>query len=87
MENSGLKQDSLRVLPLHSAWTTPVAVVAGTALVALCAHISIPLGFTPVPVTMQPFAVLFLGLLLSPGAAFSCLVLYLMEGAAGLPRI
>ena len=87
MDNSGLKQDSLHALPAHSTWskTTPVAVVAGTALVALCAHISVPLGFTPVPVTMQPFAVLFLGLLLSPGAAFACLGLYLMEGAAGLP--
>jgi biotin transport system substrate-specific component len=44
-----------------------------------------PLGFTPIPITMQTFAVLLLGLLFSPGAAFACLTLYLMEGALGLP--
>ena len=60
-------------------------VVAATALVALCAHISIPLGFTPVPITLQPFAVLLLGLLLAPGISFAALSLYLLEGAAGLP--
>jgi biotin transport system substrate-specific component len=60
-------------------------VVAATALVALCAHISIPLGFTPVPTTLQPFAVLLLGLVLAPGISFAALTLYLLEGAAGLP--
>jgi biotin transport system substrate-specific component len=60
-------------------------VVAATALVAICAHISIPLGFTPVPITLQPFAVLLLGLLLAPGISFAALTLYLLEGAAGLP--
>jgi biotin transport system substrate-specific component len=59
--------------------------IAGTALVALCAHISIPLGFTPVPLTLQPFAILLLGLVLDPVAAFACLSLYLAEGAAGMP--
>ncbi len=86
MEELGIKQDSLRALPAtRIAWNTPVAVVAGTALVALCAHIAIPLGFTPVPVMANPFAVLLLGLLLSPGAAFACLSLYLLQGAVGLP--
>lgn len=60
-------------------------VVAGSALVAICAHISVPLFFTPVPLTLQPFAVLLLGLLLEPTAAFAALALYLVEGAAGLP--
>jgi biotin transport system substrate-specific component len=35
--------------------------------------------------TLQPFAVLLLGLLLEPSAAFAALALYLLEGAAGLP--
>lgn len=59
--------------------------LAGSALVALCAHIAVPLGFTPVPVTLQPFAVLLLGLLLGPSLGFAALVLYLVEGASGLP--
>ena len=60
-------------------------VVAGSALVATCAHISIPLLFTPVPLTMQNFAVLLLGLLMEPAAVFASMTLYLIEGASGLP--
>jgi len=60
-------------------------VLAGTMLVAVCAHVAIPLWFTPVPVTLQPFAVILLGLLLSPRTAFATMVAYLAEGAAGLP--
>ena len=86
MQEIGYKQDSLRATPLPViAWKTVIAVVVGSALVAICAHIAMPLGFTPVPVTMQTFAVLLLALLFTPGAAFACLALYLMEGAMALP--
>jgi biotin transport system substrate-specific component len=86
MQEIGFKQDSLRALPVpRIAWKTAIAVVLATALVAICAHIAMPVGFTPIPVTMQTFAVLLLGLLFSPGAAFACLALYLVEGAFGLP--
>jgi len=60
-------------------------VLAGSALVALCSHIAVPLWFTPVPLTLQPFAVLLLGLVLSPRMAAATLGAYLLEGAAGLP--
>jgi biotin transport system substrate-specific component len=84
MEEIGFKQDRLGALPAPGI-AGNTAVVLATGLVAVCAHISVPLGFTPVPVTMQTFAVLLLGLLLAPGPAFACLTLYLLEGAAGLP--
>jgi biotin transport system substrate-specific component len=73
-----------RALP-RPAWKNAAILLACTALVALCAHIAIPLGFTPVPVTLQPFAVLLLGLLFGPRFSFAALVLYLIEGASGLP--
>jgi biotin transport system substrate-specific component len=60
-------------------------VVGATAFVALCAHISLPLPFTPVPLTLQNFAVLLIGMVLGPVAGFSAMVLYLVEGATGLP--
>jgi biotin transport system substrate-specific component len=60
-------------------------VLAGSALVGICAHVAIPLWFTPVPVTLQPFAVLLLGLLLGPRLAAGTMLAYLAEGAAGLP--
>jgi hypothetical protein len=59
MEEISYKQDSLGSLSAPSprvAWNTVLAVVSATALVAICAHIAVPLGFTPVPVTMQTFA-------------------------------
>src|ERR1035438_5999432 len=69
-----------------AAWMrTAGIVVAGSALVAICAHIALPLYFTPVPLSLAPFAVLLLGLLLSPRLAFATLAAYLAEGALGLP--
>jgi biotin transport system substrate-specific component len=60
-------------------------VVSGSLFVAICAHISVPLFFTPVPLTMQNFAVLLLGLLMEPAPVFAALTLYLIEGASGMP--
>jgi biotin transport system substrate-specific component len=59
--------------------------IAATGLIALCAHISIPLYFTPVPITLQTLAVLFIGLALGPALGASTMLLYLAEGASGLP--
>ena len=60
-------------------------VIIASIFIALCAHVSLPLPFTPVPLTLQNFAVLLVGLVLGPRRAFAALVLYLVEGAAGLP--
>jgi biotin transport system substrate-specific component len=69
-----------------SPWLRSIGiVVAGSLLLALCARVSAPLRFTPVPLSLQPFGVLLLGLLLSPRMAVATLVAYLAEGAAGLP--
>jgi len=61
-------------------------VVGATFVIALCAHITIPLmPFTPVPLTMQNLAVLLVGLLLGSRRGFAALMLYLAEGIVGLP--
>jgi biotin transport system substrate-specific component len=63
-----------------------VALVVGASLfVALCAHIAIPLPGTPVPLTVQNFAVLLVGLVLGSRRGFAALTLYLAEGAMGMP--
>jgi biotin transport system substrate-specific component len=60
-------------------------VIGATAFVAACAHVSFPLPFTPVPLTLQNFAVILVGMALGPVAGFSAMVLYLAEGSIGLP--
>lgn len=66
-------------------WVKQAAIVIGASLfVALCARVTLPLP-TPVPLTLQNFGVLLVGLLLGSRRGFAALALYLVEGAAGLP--
>jgi biotin transport system substrate-specific component len=60
-------------------------VVGGSLLVALCARITIPIPGTPVPLTVQNFGVLLVGLMLGSRRGFAALMLYLAEGAVGMP--
>ena len=63
-----------------------VALVVGASLfVAFCARVTIPLPGTPVPLTVQNFGVLLVGLLLGSRRGFAALALYLAEGAMGMP--
>ncbi|HTR25032.1 MAG TPA: biotin transporter BioY [Terriglobales bacterium] len=67
-------------------WTQQAGIVVGASLfVALCARVTVPLPFTPVPLTLQNFGVLAVALLLGSRRGFLALALYLAEGAAGLP--
>jgi len=67
-------------------WARQVAIVIAASLfVALCARVTVPLPFTPVPLTLQNFGVLTVGLLLGSRRGFAALALYLVEGAVGLP--
>ncbi|MCX2728035.1 biotin transporter BioY [Thermomicrobium sp. 4228-Ro] len=65
--------------------TSAALVVAGSVLTALAAHVSIPLPFTPVPITGQTFAVLLVGAALGSRRGAASMALYLAEGLAGLP--
>jgi biotin transport system substrate-specific component len=62
------------------------ALVAGfSLLVAAAAQVAVPLPFTPIPLTLQTFAVLLTGALLGSRMGALALALYVCEGAAGLP--
>ena len=61
------------------------AVVLGALLVAAAAQVSVPLPGTPVPMTLQPLAVLLVGGLLGAPLGALSMILYLAMGAAGLP--
>ena len=55
------------------------------ALTAAAAQVSIPLPFTPVPLTLQPMVVLLGGAVLGARLGMSAQILYLLLGIAGLP--
>lgn len=60
-------------------------VIGASALIAIAAQIAIPLPFTPVPLTLQPLAVIFAGAALGSTRGAAAAALYLLEGFSGLP--
>jgi biotin transport system substrate-specific component len=73
------------VVPRIGVRADAVLVLAGAALIAGAAQVSIPLPFTPVPVTGQTFAVLLVGGALGTLRGLSAAVLYVLLGIAGAP--
>src|SRR5438270_4899981 len=73
------------VLEQRRVLTQLLLVIAGSAVIAIAAQIAIPIPFTPVPLTMQPLAVLLVGVVLGATRGSAAAALYLLEGAAGLP--
>jgi biotin transport system substrate-specific component len=62
-----------------------IAIGLGTLLVALSAQVVVPVPFSPVPMTLQPLAVLAVGGFLGAVGGFTALLLYLILGVLGLP--
>ena len=70
----------------RAAWgIRACGIVVGALLVAVAAQVSVPLPGTPVPMTLQPLAVLLVGGLLGGPLGAASMILYLAMGAAGLP--
>jgi biotin transport system substrate-specific component len=60
-------------------------VVGAAALTGIAAQISIPLPFTPVPISLQTFTVLLAGAALGPIRGGLSMSLYLVAGVLGAP--
>lgn len=73
------------VLPRTSAVTDTALVLGAAAFIAVCAQVSIPLWFTPVPLTLQTFAVLAVGASLGSLRGGLATLLYLLVGLVGVP--
>ena len=74
-----------RIFRGESVALDALRIAAANILLVLCAHITIPLPFTPVPITGQTFGVLLVAVLLGSRRGMLTCVLYLLEGIAGLP--
>jgi biotin transport system substrate-specific component len=68
-----------------SAIQNAALVITASLFVAVCAHVSGTIPFTPIPFSMQNWAVLLVGLTLGPRRGAAALALYLGEGAMGMP--
>jgi len=75
----------LAALPRVGLLTDLVVVALGAGLIAASAQVSIPLPFTPVPVTGQTFAVLLVGASLGLVRGGASGALYVLLGVAGAP--
>jgi len=62
-----------------------ILIVGGSLLIGLSAQFAVRLPFSPVPVTAQTFAVLMIGALFGSQRGGVTILLYVIEGAAGLP--
>jgi biotin transport system substrate-specific component len=60
-------------------------VVFASAIIAIAAQIAIPIPGTVVPLTMQPLAVLLVGVTLGSTRGAAAAALYLLEGFSGMP--
>lgn len=80
MAQQTLLQASLGASSLASR---ALAVLGGSALIALAAQISVPM--LPVPMTLQTLAILMVGLTAGSRLGAAAVLAYLAEGAMGLP--
>ena len=77
-----------RVLADYAARTALAQIVlvfSGAAFVGIAAQIAIPLPFTPVPLTLQTFAVLLAGAALGSLRGVASMGLYALMGVVGVP--
>jgi biotin transport system substrate-specific component len=62
-----------------------LTIIGASILIALAAQVAIPIPGSPVPLTLQPIAVLLVGVTLGASRGAAAAALYLFEGATGLP--
>ena len=75
--------EAIKKIELNKIVKVILVAALGTLLLTISAKIKIP--FYPVPMTMQTFVVLFLGITLGPKIGLITVSLYLFEGIFGLP--
>jgi biotin transport system substrate-specific component len=75
--------EAIKKIEVNKIVKVILVAILGTLLLAISAKIKIP--FYPVPMTMQTFIVLFLGITLGPKIGLLTVSLYLLEGIFGLP--
>ena len=75
--------ESVKLIQNNKLIKNAIIVFLGTVLLTISAKVKIP--FYPVPMTMQTFVVIFLGMCLGYKLGLATVALYLFEGIVGIP--
>ena len=81
--NSTLVKNLLSDYKINIYFQNISLMLIGTLILAFSSKVQVP--FWPVPMTMQTFVVFIIGMTFGSKLAFFTLLLYLFEGAIGLP--
>ena len=85
MKQNGILFKSFNSLPIDENVLEMVKILIGSLTIGLLAQLSLPVPFSPVPITGQTIGVVLVGSLLGSKKGALCILLYLMEGGLGLP--
>jgi biotin transport system substrate-specific component len=85
MTNTHVFFDFADSTEIHTKFLSLFKVVACSLFIALCAQIRIPLFFTPIPITLQTFAVMLVAYMLGARHGTLSVLLYIAEATLGLP--
>ena len=75
--------EAIKNLKLEKIIKLTLLSIVGSILITISAKVKIP--FYPVPMTMQTFMILFIGITLGYKIGLATVMLYLFEGIIGLP--
>ena len=85
MRNKTILFNSFNTLPVDKSILNVFMILIGSLSIGLLAQVSIPIPFSPVPITGQTIGVVLVGSLLGKRRGALSIMLYLMEGSLGLP--
>jgi biotin transport system substrate-specific component len=85
MKTKTISFDNSGVLIIDDRTPNLFAILLGSFLIALLAQISIPVPFSPIPITGQTIGVVLVGGLLGARRGAIAILCYIFEGAMGIP--
>lgn len=85
MKNKSILFNANNTLSIDSKIANTFAILIGSLLIGILAQISIPIPFSPVPITGQTIGVVLVGGVLGSKRGAISIICYLLEGSFGLP--
>ena len=85
MKIKSILLNSFNAFPVDKNILNVFMIIIGSLSIGILAQASIPIPFSPVPITGQTIGVVLIGSLLGAKRGALCIILYLVEGSLGLP--